>query len=129
MMRRTYRIEWYEKSHEYMISCQPPLKRSSIQDMVKLSTATLRDNAKTAVERMSQAGIPLLVLSAGIGDVVQAVLQASGIDLPNVQVISNFMQFDDAMENIVGFKEPLMFVLCYYFMLIFQLLVNILTSI
>ncbi|XP_021962943.1 cytosolic 5'-nucleotidase 3 [Folsomia candida] len=100
-------IEWYEKSHEYMISCQPPLKRSSIQDMVKLSTATLRDNAKTAVERMSQAGIPLLVLSAGIGDVVQAVLQASGIDLPNVQVISNFMQFDDAMENIVGFKEPL----------------------
>lgn len=99
------RIEWYEKSHETMIAAQ--LNQTNLQEMVGRSSSHLRDNAKDAVERMSKSGIPLLVLSAGVGNIVELVLTGQGIDYPNVKVISNFMKFDDA-DEIVGFKDPLM---------------------
>lgn len=40
-------------------------------------------------------GVPVLVFSAGIGDVVKACLEHQGFLTPNVHVVSNFLKFQD----------------------------------
>jgi len=102
-----YMIEWYEKSHGSMVAMEPPLMRTGIEIMVRDSTAYLRDGAKAMIGSLAEEEVPLLVLSAGIGDVVQEVLKQNGALLPNVEIISNFMIFDDVTQRLVGFKEPL----------------------
>lgn len=102
-----FMVEWYEKSHCCMIEAQPPIHKSSIQQMVAESKAFLRDNAKELLEQLNSAAVPVLVLSAGIGDVVQEVLNHNEVNFSNVKVISNFIEFN-ASGHIGGFKKPLM---------------------
>jgi len=99
-------IEWYEKSHDNMVAMEPPLMKSSIESMVRDSTTRLR--CKSMIDSLAKEEVPVLVLSAGVGDVVQEVLKQNGVLLPNVKIISNFMIFDDVTQRLVGFKQPLM---------------------
>jgi 2-hydroxy-3-keto-5-methylthiopentenyl-1-phosphate phosphatase len=80
-----------------------------IHILLYISLFCCRDNAKDMLETLNKAEVPVLVLSAGIGDLVEEVLRHQSVDLPNVKVISNFMEFDEK-EDVVGFKHPLMYV-------------------
>lgn len=43
--------------------------------------------------------VPLLVLSAGIGDVIEAVIRQHSLLFDNVKVVSNYMEFDEKVDN------------------------------
>ncbi|KAJ2950404.1 hypothetical protein O0L34_g8646 [Tuta absoluta] len=47
--------------------------------------------------------VPVLVFSAGLGESVTAALKAADYLLPNVKVVSNFLEFDE-QDRIIGIK-------------------------
>lgn len=54
-----------------------------------------RDKVKEFTDLLSQNHIPLLIFSAGLGDVIQLLLQRFSMDTNNVRVVSNFMRFNN----------------------------------
>lgn len=66
--------------------------------------------ARELFEWAEAKGVPLLVFSAGLGDVVCEVLQKHGVRLgEQVHVISNFMECDER-GIVVGFRPPMVHV-------------------
>lgn len=47
--------------------------------------------------------VPMLVFSAGLGDIIQAVLQHEQLLLPNVKLVSNFLKYKNGIVN--GFSD------------------------
>jgi len=95
--------EWYRGSNENIISQN--FHKSLLKQMVADSRAMLRDNAVETMKILYEANIPVLVFSAGVGDVLEEVLHKYEVFYPNVQVISNKLIYDEE-EKVVGFKEP-----------------------
>ena len=45
------------------------------------------------------ASVPILIFSAGIGDILLEVVKQDDLVTPNVQVISNFMEFNEEVSK------------------------------
>ncbi|XP_003705181.1 cytosolic 5'-nucleotidase IIIB isoform X1 [Megachile rotundata] len=80
-----------------------PFDPKEISEVVKIYGSDLRDGTKELFKKFHSAGIPVLVFSAGLGDVVEAVLKAQGVLFDNVKVISNFLKYKDG--KLTGFKN------------------------
>jgi len=58
-------------------------------------------------EKLHSQNVPLIVLSAGIGDVVELTLKHERLFTDNVSVVSNFLKLSEGgggMSTIEGFK-------------------------
>lgn len=102
-----YMLEWYGKIHDLLVKCN--LNQGSIKGMVSTSTVMLRDGAADLCKRLHQAGVPILVLSAGMGDVLEHVLWYFNIYTDNVKVVSNFFKYNEK-GIMVGFKGKIIHV-------------------
>ncbi|CAH1159801.1 unnamed protein product [Phaedon cochleariae] len=67
---------------------------------------SLRSRTKEFFDELYKAEIPVLVFSAGLGDTVVAVLKHCDVHLSNVEVVSNFLKYDNE-GTIVGFKNSI----------------------
>ncbi|CAG5077383.1 Similar to cN-IIIB: 7-methylguanosine phosphate-specific 5'-nucleotidase (Drosophila melanogaster), partial [Cotesia congregata] len=74
-----------------------------IEEVVKVHGTDVRDRTKELIDRLNAAAVPVLVFSAGLGDVVEAILKHHDVFLDNVKVISNFLSYKDGKIN--GFKN------------------------
>ena len=45
-------------------------------------------------KELHQCDVPLLIFSAGLGDVIEEVVKVRTTLLPNIKVVSNYMDFD-----------------------------------
>ncbi|MGH0121409.1 UNVERIFIED_CONTAM: hypothetical protein FKN15_019844 [Acipenser sinensis] len=54
-----------------------------------------RDGFKPFFDKLYEHSIPLVIFSAGIGDVLEEIIRQAGVFHPNVKVVSNYMDFDD----------------------------------
>lgn len=54
-----------------------------------------REGYELFFDRLNQHAIPLLIFSAGIGDILEEVIRQANVFHPNVKVISNYMDFDE----------------------------------
>lgn len=61
-----------------------------------------RDGYKAFFDRLEEQRVPLLIFSAGVGDVLEEVIQQNGVFHPNVRIISNYMDFDQAVSDAVA---------------------------
>lgn len=59
-----------------------------------------RDGYKVFFDHLDEHQIPLLIFSAGVGDVLEEVIHQNHVFHPNVRIISNYMDFD----RTVGFS-------------------------
>jgi len=96
---------------EWALKCSNLLKISNVSkeqipDMVKASNAQLRDGIEFMCESLNQKSVPLMIFSAGVGDILIELLKQRKILLPNMKIISNFMQFDEK-KKLIGFKNNL----------------------
>lgn len=57
-----------------------------------------RDGYKVFFDHLEEQRIPLLIFSAGVGDVLEEVIQQNRVFHPNVRIISNYMDFDEAVS-------------------------------
>lgn len=57
-----------------------------------------RDGYKVFFDHLEEQQVPLLIFSAGIGDVLEEVIQQNHVFHPNIHIISNYMDFDQAVS-------------------------------
>lgn len=96
--------EWYKKSHALLM--QENITEQVIREAVKEASVRIRPGFRELMQQAKEAGIPLVVFSAGLGNVVQEVLRQrleGGEELP---VVSNWLHFG-ANGKVCGFAEPL----------------------
>ena len=58
-----------------------------------------RDRAKELLSVLKENGVPLLVFSAGMGDIVEHVLDHYNINTSNVKVVSNFFKYNEKVRT------------------------------
>ena len=58
-----------------------------------------RDDCDVLLDRLHRAGVPLLVFSAGIGNVIEEVFKIKAHLHDNIKIVSNFMTFDQEVGS------------------------------
>jgi hypothetical protein len=84
------------------------VRPEQLADAVRGSNVTLRGGVAELFELLQREGVPLLVFSAGIANVIAEVFKQK-LEFPLVEsthIISNWMLFDDTQTH-VGFSQPL----------------------
>ncbi|XP_041374327.1 cytosolic 5'-nucleotidase 3-like isoform X2 [Gigantopelta aegis] len=97
-------IEWYTRAHDVLLACH--MTKDDIIHMVRESKLQLRDGCQWFFSELHKLGVPLLIFSAGIGDVIEEVIRQQSKMYPNMQIVSNFMDFDSE-GKLIGFKGTL----------------------
>jgi len=95
-----YMIEWYTKANQLLSECGT-VKRHMFQGMIKSSNVELREGTEHMMNHLLKNTVPVLVLSAGLGDLVEEILQYYKVYHSNVKVVSNFLNYDEE-GNIIG---------------------------
>ena len=54
-----------------------------------------RHGVEELLARLQTEGVPVLVFSAGMGDILMQVLDKHNVTSDNVKVVSNFFKYDD----------------------------------
>ncbi|KXS21083.1 HAD-superfamily hydrolase [Gonapodya prolifera JEL478] len=109
--KNLYMVEWWTGMHKVLDDMN--LTRDEVPLMVKDKMPVLRSGLKTWLEATASKDIPVLVFSAGVGDVIDEVLIQSNLHTPNIHIISNWMDFGtDTSQSarLLGFKPPLIHV-------------------
>ncbi|XP_071765926.1 cytosolic 5'-nucleotidase 3-like [Centroberyx gerrardi] len=86
-------VEWWTKAHELLV--QQKIRKDLLAMVVRESDAMLREGYQLFFDHLHEHSIPLLIFSAGIGDVLEEVIRQAGVFHPNVKVFSNYMDFDE----------------------------------
>ncbi|XP_047371177.1 7-methylguanosine phosphate-specific 5'-nucleotidase isoform X1 [Vespa velutina] len=100
--------EKIEAMSDWMIAAEKLLKGiefdpKELSEVAEKYGTPLRDGTKELLEKLYEANIPVLVFSAGLGDVVEAVLKCHKVFFNNVKIISNFLKYNG--NKIDGFKN------------------------
>ncbi|XP_012576282.1 PREDICTED: cytosolic 5'-nucleotidase 3A isoform X2 [Condylura cristata] len=102
-----YMVEWYTKSHGLLV--EQAIPKAKLREIVAESDIMLKEGYKNFFDKLYKHDIPMFIFSAGIGDVLEEVIEQAGVYHPNVKVVSNFMDFDDN-GVLKGFKGELIHV-------------------
>ncbi|XP_078012162.1 7-methylguanosine phosphate-specific 5'-nucleotidase isoform X2 [Phascolarctos cinereus] len=89
-------VEWWTKAHNLL--CQQKIQKYQIAQIVRDSDAML--------STLYRSNIPLLIFSAGIGDILEEIIRQMNVFHPNIHVVSNYMDFDES-GFLQGFKGNL----------------------
>eukprot|EP00126_Sphaerothecum_destruens_P011337 Sdes_comp20902_c0_seq1m18068 len=94
--------EWWEKAHQAII--KSGVKVSDISLMVKKSNTKFREGAERFFETSALHHVPLLIFSAGIGNILEEVIRQRAKFHKNMSVISNYIEFSPVDGKIQGFR-------------------------
>lgn len=101
--------EWWEKTHALLI--EGGLTHAAIRNSVTNSVIDFRDGVIQLFEILEKNGVPVLIFSAGLADIIEEVLrQKLQRNFKNIEVVSNRMIFDDK-GNLTGFRGKTIHVL------------------
>lgn len=85
-------LQWYMEAQNLLKGFD--FHQDEIHNAVASIGSPLRDGSQKMFQKLKDADVPVLVFSAGLGDVVSSVLQHNEVLYSNVHVISNFLKFD-----------------------------------
>lgn len=66
----------------------------------------LRDGTEKMFKKLHKAKVPIVVFSAGLGDMVEAILRRHGTFYDNIQIISNYLKYNG--NKLDGFKNDVL---------------------
>lgn len=95
---------WWSKQYDLLVAHR--FSRAAIDALVETGALRLRRGAWSFLRTLNRHRIPLLILSAGIQNVIEAALAARGARTGNIHVIANTLVFD-AGGVAVGYHRPL----------------------
>ncbi len=97
---KTPHIEaWYREANALLR--EAGARRDMFPKMVEAADVELREGTEEMFSKLEADGVPVLVLSAGLGDLLVEILRQRGCLTDNVKVVSNFMAFDEE-GNVTG---------------------------
>lgn len=97
-----YIVEWYTKVHKLII--QYGFDTTLLTAAVNSSPIKLRDGFDMCVRNMKKKHMPLLIFSAGLGDIIALTLRREDLLLDNVSIVSNALDYNHN-GIAVGFKH------------------------
>uniref|UniRef100_A0A0N4V6U0 5'-nucleotidase n=1 Tax=Enterobius vermicularis TaxID=51028 RepID=A0A0N4V6U0_ENTVE len=107
-----YMEEWFVSDSENYNCCLAFIHTVFFIQCVRDSKIELRDGTMAFFETLDSCNVPLIIFSAGIGNVIEIFLkQKFGKVLENVHIISNLMEFDQN-GYVKRFLEPLIHTFC-----------------
>ncbi|XP_073875670.1 7-methylguanosine phosphate-specific 5'-nucleotidase isoform X6 [Macaca fascicularis] len=90
-------VEWWTKAHNLL--CQQKIQKFQIAQVVRESSAMLREGYKTFFNTLYHNNIPLFIFSAGIGDILEEIIRQMKVFHPNIHIVSNYMDFNEDVEE------------------------------
>ena len=79
------------------------LKEETLKDALVKCKLKYRDGAKEFLKKMHRYNIPVIIISAGIGNVIEEFLKLENDYYSNIKIISNFIEFEDGLiKNLKG---------------------------
>ena len=103
--------EWYQKAHTLLLA--EPFTPALLERAAERSKAALRPGFEELFGLCRAHGSPLVVCSAGLGNVVSALLKhrlesaeaVAAVD--DTPIVSNWLRFDER-QRVCGFSQPLL---------------------
>ena len=95
--------EWWKKHFDLLIKCG--LDKKTMQTIVKKRTLKFRQGTLEFIDFLHQNNIPLIIMSAGPGDMISEYLKQEGRLHNNVHIIANLYEFENGKATKV--KEPI----------------------
>ncbi|XP_078446861.1 5'-nucleotidase / magnesium ion binding protein isoform X2 [Wolffia australiana] len=93
--------EWWDKTHSLLI--EGGLTYSDIEKSVSEANIAFRDGLIELFEFLEEKGVPVLVFSAGLADIIEEVFrQKLHRSFKNIKIVSNRMVFEN--DHLVAFK-------------------------
>ncbi|XP_045178472.2 LOW QUALITY PROTEIN: cytosolic 5'-nucleotidase 3-like [Mercenaria mercenaria] len=102
-----YMIEWTTQAHNLLLKY--PLSKEMLHNMVATSTAKLRDGCTDFFDKLHKCDVPLLIFSAGVGDIIRELISQHSTFYNNMHVVSNDLDFDEK-GKVIGFKGEMIHV-------------------
>jgi len=97
-------VEWYKEANKALQLSG--IHKDWFEKMVTASNSEMRDDTDKLFDLLKSNNVPVLVLSAGCGDLCQAIMDHFNVNHPNVNLVSNFLEFDEN-GKIVGLLPPM----------------------
>lgn len=92
-----YMEEWW-KSHINLFY-EYGLKEENIKKSLKKGSLKYRAGAKNFLKKMNELGIPVIIISAGIGNVIEEFFNVENDIYQNMSIVSNFINFKNGVIN------------------------------
>lgn len=94
--------EWYKVNIETLINF------SIDEDVINYSANNekimcFRDGAKYFLELLNKYKVPVIIISAGVGNIIEQFLIKNNCNFPNIFICSNFLEYLDG--KIIGVKD------------------------
>eukprot|EP00833_Pecoramyces_ruminatium_P000253 jgi/Orpsp1_1/1174285/evm.model.c7180000049556.1 len=99
-----YMIEWWTKEHDNIIGQK--LTQESIDELIRTSPVVFRDGFIDFFEICKSNGIPILVPSAGVQNIIEGVFKQNNLVYEKLYVKSNQMLFSPETGTCDAFSEP-----------------------
>ncbi len=95
---------WWSLQFDLLLDFK--LNKRTIYRIVRENRPHLRDGARLFFDTLRETRIPLIILSAGIREVIEARLAEEGVSTDNIAVVANTLVFDtDGIA--VAYRTPL----------------------
>jgi len=95
-------IEWWTKS--FALVKETGVHRDDLLEIVRQSATHLKQGCEWFFYTLERCDVPLLVFSAGLGNIIQEWLLQSCGSFKNMKIVSNFMTFDKELGVVSGFE-------------------------
>jgi 5'-nucleotidase len=86
-------VEWYSKCMNLYF--EYGLTQEKLEKSIENSNMIFREGAKEFLQESHKNNIPVIILSAGIGNVIKQFLKTNNCYFENMCIISNFIEFDE----------------------------------
>ena len=96
-------LEWWALAFDLMT--QFGLTEEAVEDIGRRDLMRLREGAEVLLQILEGKDISMQILSAGLGDVIEAFLKARDLFTKNINVTANMLAFDHK-GVVTGFVEP-----------------------
>ena len=96
--------EWWTLHFELMIQCG--LDKQVLDDIAKKKEIVFRPDVLELIDFLHDNNIPLVIMSAGPGDMISRHFKQEGRLYSNVHIIANFFEFDEK-GKVARIKEPI----------------------
>jgi len=97
-------VEWWTKQHNIII--EEKLTQEKLDELIKVMPVVFRDGFIEFFEHCKASGIPMLIPSAGIQNVIEGVFRLNGLEYEKLYIKSNQMIFSPETGVCESFGTP-----------------------
>ncbi len=95
---------WWSLQFDLLLDFK--LNKRTIRRIVRENRPHLRDGARLFFDTLRERRIPLIILSAGIREIIEARLEEEGVSTDNIAIMANALVFDPG-GIAVAYRTPL----------------------